>query len=146
MSKKKKISHCLCWLNHGTYPGYTMFIYNYSYDFVVKYLKKIKGRDWLIAIKNDPDIFKSDQWLAKKIVFENTRTGKKKNFYIIRIPRKFRFDDWDYCALAHEITHLCQFFLPDILDRNKEIEAEAYFHTHIMGQCLKNMRYKQVTN
>jgi len=35
-------------------------------------------------------------------------------------------------TLAHEVLHLCQEFLPTFLDRDKEMEAEAYFHSYIM--------------
>lgn len=63
-----------------------------------------------------------------------------KTFFFIIIPR-FDFDDDDcFVKLAHEIVHICQFFLPDVLNRNTEIECEAYLHTHIMRQALKKLR------
>jgi hypothetical protein len=40
-------------------------------------------------------------------------------------------------TLAHEMLHVCQEFLPQFLDRNEEMEAEAYFHSYLMYSCYK---------
>jgi hypothetical protein len=40
-------------------------------------------------------------------------------------------------TLAHEVLHLCQEFLPQFLNRDEEMEAEAYFHSYIMYSCYK---------
>lgn len=40
-------------------------------------------------------------------------------------------------TLAHEMLHVCQEFLPQFLDRNEEMEAEAYFHSYLMQSCYK---------
>jgi hypothetical protein len=40
-------------------------------------------------------------------------------------------------TLAHEMLHVCQEFLPDFLNRNDEMEAEAYFHSYLMESCYK---------
>ena len=40
-------------------------------------------------------------------------------------------------TLAHEVLHLCQEFLPQFLNRDEEMEAEAYFHSYIMHSCYK---------
>jgi hypothetical protein len=40
-------------------------------------------------------------------------------------------------TLAHETLHLCQEFLPQFLNRDEEMEAEAYFHSHIMHSIYK---------
>lgn len=40
-------------------------------------------------------------------------------------------------TLAHEMLHVCQEFLPQFLDRNEEMEAEAYFHSYLMHSCYK---------
>jgi len=60
-------------------------------------------------------------------------------FYII-LTEEFDFSDYAYCKLAHEVLHICQFILPDILNRDREYECEAYLHTHIMMQCLNQIR------
>jgi hypothetical protein len=52
----------------------------------------------------------------------------------------FNFLDKDYVALAHEITHLIQFHLPDFCNRDREIEFEAYTHSHLMTQFLEKYR------
>jgi hypothetical protein len=40
-------------------------------------------------------------------------------------------------TLAHEVLHLCQEFLPNFLNRDEEMEAEAYFHSHVMYSAYK---------
>ena len=40
-------------------------------------------------------------------------------------------------TLAHEMLHVCQEFLPQFLDRDEEMEAEAYFHSYLMESCYK---------
>lgn len=40
---KKKTVRALEWLDHGCYPGHTLLVYNYEYDDIIKYLKKIKA-------------------------------------------------------------------------------------------------------
>ena len=37
-----------------------------------------------------------------------------------------------YATLSHELLHLCQTFLPRYLNRNVELEAEAYFHSNLL--------------
>jgi hypothetical protein len=40
-------------------------------------------------------------------------------------------------TLAHEMLHVCQEFLSQFLDRDEEMEAEAYFHSYLMYSCYK---------
>lgn len=40
-------------------------------------------------------------------------------------------------TLAHEMLHVCQEFLPQFLNRDEEMEAEAYFHSYLMYSCYK---------
>lgn len=40
-------------------------------------------------------------------------------------------------TLAHEMLHVCQEFLPQFLNRDEEMEAEAYFHSYLMHSCYK---------
>jgi len=42
----------------------------------------------------------------------------------------------DMITLAHECLHLCQRMLPIYLDRDQEHEAEAYFHSYLMRECV----------
>jgi hypothetical protein len=136
----KKTKPIICWINHGVYPGSTMFIYKKSHDEVCKHLKKLKAIDWLVCVENDELMLKPEQWFCGRRVFYNSKTKEERTLFFIRIATEFYFNDRAYVTLAHEVLHLCQFFLPDLMDRNKEIEAEAYFHTYMMEQCLKAIR------
>ncbi len=107
-------------------------------------LKKLLSWDkdvryWHDGIKNEVNHFEKPSWgfVLKRIV---TRGKDEKTLFYLVIKNKFRFDDFDYCSLAHEVVHLCQFILPDILDRDREIEAEAYFHSYLMTKVLDAIR------
>lgn len=40
-------------------------------------------------------------------------------------------------TLAHEMLHVCQEFLSQYLNRDNEMEAEAYFHSYLMESIYK---------
>lgn len=129
-------------LNTGIFPATVLFCYGMKHEEICAKLltwdRRI--RYWHAGIKDEDGYFKkNDTWgfVLKRVVFKGKE--EKTLFYIV-LKNEFKFKDFDYISLAHEVTHLCQFILADILDRNKEIEAEAYLHTHLMGLCLKAIR------
>lgn len=87
-----------------------------------------------MPIRDDKELIER----AHMVVMKRTHSGRT-YFYLV-INADFKFTDYCYCKLAHEITHLCQFYLPDVLNRNQEWEAEAYLHTHLMEQALVHLR------
>lgn len=122
------------WFDTGIFPATVLFSCGFSYDELIKELNKNKATDWAYGISQDKELIDGGCWFGLKRTFKN-----KSHFYII-ITEKFKFEDEHYCKLAHEILHICQFFLPDVLDRDREIEAEAYLHTYLMRKCLKSLR------
>lgn len=138
MKKADKILH---WLDTGIFPATVLFIHRFSYEETIRLLKEKKADGWLGAFNR---AIKSNNltetgWWANWTLMQDRKTKEAANYFFIHIPN-FEFTDYDYCKLAHEIVHIVQFMLPDILDRNREIEAEAYLHTHLMKQCLKVLR------
>lgn len=138
----KKSYKYISWLDTGIFPATVMFSCGFEYDEIVRQLKSKNASDWLRGISEDKQLIDSGSWFALKRTLENSKTGCRKNLYYIILKHNFDFKDDSYCKLAHEVLHICQFFLPDCLDRNREIEAEAYLHTHIMRGCLKVLRDK----
>lgn len=132
------------WLDTGIFPATILFSCGFTYDEIIKDLKKKKAKDWLNGLDEDKELIncKASWGMAMRRDCENTKTGEKKILFYIILKDRFDFTDGSYCKLAHEVLHICQFFLPDILNRNKEHEAEAYLHTHIMNSCLKALRGK----
>lgn len=132
MKKVKKIA----FLDHGIFPGHTCFCVGYNYDEIIFELNKMYGRKkdrfWVTGIMDDKELIDSGDNFGLRREIENLKTGERKDFYYV-ILKKWEWSDEDYCKLAHEFLHICQFFLKRVLDRNKEIEGEAYFHTHLMG-------------
>lgn len=138
--KRKKQKQIIRWLNAGIFPCHILFSVGFSYDEIIKHCKKVKANDWETGISLDKQLIDSGTCFGLKRTIENEKTGKHTLLFYIIITRQFDFSDWDMIMLAHEIVHICQFMLPDILNRDNETEAEAYLHSHIMTQCLKELR------
>lgn len=137
--KKSKVK-VLHWIPMGMFPATVCFSCGFSYDELIKNLKKTKADEWEVAISLDKKLIDDGNAFALERTCENVKTGKTKKFYFIVMKESFGFTDYQYCVLAHEILHICQFFLPGVLDRTKELESEAYLHTYLMEQCLKSIR------
>jgi hypothetical protein len=138
--KKGKVIKGMYWFDTGIFPATVMFIFGFTYDETIAELKKKKADTWAMAISEDRELMGNSNYLAMKRSLENTKTGKFVDHYIIKITEPFKFEDYDYCRLAHEVLHICQYFLPDVLKRDKEHEAEAYLHTYLMQKCLVALR------
>lgn len=142
MGKKKTIK-VLDWLNTGIFPASILFSSGFSFKELCEELKAQNAVDWLEGISGDEEKFTNANvagFAAQRVL--RRKDGKTKSFLYLIFPREFNFTDREYCILAHEILHICQFYLPDLLDRDSETEAEAYLHTHIMEQCLTVLRNK----
>jgi hypothetical protein len=124
-------------LNCGIFDAKILFSVNYTYDELVAVLKKQRCFDWLKGIEDDKAHFEDENCHR----FASLRIVKGVHFYYIIFTSPFKWDDKDYCSLAHEVLHICQFILPQYLgDVMREMECFAYTHTHIMQQCLKELR------
>jgi len=137
---KKERPGAIYWLNMGIFPGIVCFCYQLEYEQIIKKLKDTKRPSWALALSEDKDLVDNSPYLAMKRMVEYKKTGEKSIYFFLVLKKRFRFNDWDHVMLAHEILHMCQFHLPDVLDRDDEIEAEAYLHSHLMTQCLKQIR------
>jgi len=135
-----KVAKGMYWFDMGIFPGTVMFVFGFTYDETIAELKKKKADQWVLAISEDRKLMENSNYLAMKRCFKNTKTDSDVNFFIIKIRDQFEFNGYDYCRLAHEVLHICQYFLPDILDRGKEHEAECYLHTYLMMKCLAALR------
>lgn len=133
----------ITWLNTGIFHGNIMFSVGFSYEEINKNLTKLKAWNWKLGISKDKEFIESGKNFAmKRTIYKKATNENNKILFYVIFTDNFTFNDWHYCKLAHEVLHICQFMLPDFLDRNKEIEAEAYLHTHIMTQCLNSLRKK----
>lgn len=134
-----KAADRIFFLDTGQFPATVLFCAGVERAEIIKALKTYKKAPyWFKAIEHDFTIIEDGVWgkALKRIVGERTL------FYII-IKDKFKFTDGDYARLAHECLHICQFLLPELLDRDREFECEAYLHTHLMMQCLECIRRKK---
>lgn len=121
-------------IDFGIFPDYCLFSCGFTYEDLVSELEKKGYKGWTKAVKSHKDYIKRGNWCALKA------TIKDEVFWIIVAPKAFDFTDDDYCHLAHECLHIYQWYLPSYLDIEKEIEAGAYLHSHLMKQCLKIIR------
>ncbi len=139
----KQSDKVITWINAGIFPATVMFSCGFGYEEIMKHLKKLKADQWIAGISNEKSLIDSGSKFGLKRVIENNKTGKTVTlFYIIYKPL-FKYTDEDYITLAHEVLHICQFMLPDILDRNREYEAEAYLHSYLMEKCLQSLKLKK---
>jgi hypothetical protein len=131
MKKKLNPNSSVSFINMGSYPEQVCLIYDMTYREVVDCLKKIPNcKAHLKSIKSmGKKQFKKHKFYA----MEDKIKGEE--VYFIVFNEKFKFKDTSYAIIAHEILHVIQFYLPKVLDRNVEIEAEAYLHTYLMNKC-----------
>lgn len=119
----------------GMFPASIMFSCGFRYDELTKLINKKKATGWLRALSEDKTLIDAGKWFALK------RGVHGVTYFYIILTEPFDFKDYSYCCkLAHEVLHICQFFLPDVLNRDREFESEAYLHTYIMESCLKAIR------
>lgn len=137
----KKATKIIKWLDTGIFPASIMLSVGFNYDEISYHLTKMKAWPWKTALSLDKPLIDGGNNFALRRIIENKKTKEieRRLFYLI-LKTPFNFSDYDYCKLAHECVHLCQFILPDMLDREREYECEAYLHTHIMKQCLDAIR------
>jgi hypothetical protein len=127
------------YLNTGIFPATVLFSMGFDYDGLMKHLKK--AGDWAAGIQDNKHVKEGKSWLGIRADVVNNKTGEARTYFYIILPRAFDLtDDEDYIKLSHEVLHICQFALPDWLDRDREFECEAYLHSHLMRQCLKEIR------
>ncbi len=128
-------------LDAGIFPYKIMLTAGFSYDEIIKELKKQKCDQWALGLRDDKSLVESGKNFALHRTISHPKHGESTHLYIIFID-PFDFSDWSMCKMAHEVLHICQFMLPLVLDRNREYECEAYLHSHIMEQALKKLRGK----
>jgi len=126
-------------LDAGIFPFKVMLSSGFTYDEIIKELKKQKCDQWALGLRDDKEFIGGGKNFALHRNINHPKNGESTFFYIIFIE-PFNFSDWSMCKLAHEVLHICQFMLPLMLDRNREYECEAYLHSHLMEQALKKLR------
>jgi hypothetical protein len=120
-----------------------MFSCGFTYDEIMKLLKQKKAVEWEEGLRWDKGLIDKGTWFGLARTVENEKKDGYRHLYYVIIKPSFDYSDYEYCKLAHEVLHICQFLLPDILNRDREYECEAYLHTHLMQQCLSVLRGKK---
>jgi hypothetical protein len=102
-----------------------------SFDTIKSEFDHFKIKDHLIKIQNGT---------TGGCVFYSDELDKDKTMFMF-LPDF----DWDGCTkkqlakfmitIAHEVTHVAQFYLPKFLERNDEPEAECYFKDYVT-ECI----------
>ena len=142
MTEDGKSGKVMAWINFGIFPGFVMLSVGRKYDEIMQVLKDA-GEDaemYYVGLSDAPEVFESGFNFARaRSVVNDDDTNERWVYYII-LTREFDFSDEAMGTLAHEVLHICQYYLPWVLDRNKEQEAEAYLHTHIFMTALDHLR------
>lgn len=119
---------------NGVFWGHTLMCLGFDLDQIKRRLRNSAGSwlNWIVAeSKTVRDHIDSG---CAGFVLSGHLRGRKYNLLWIR---SWSGSSHDHVVLAHEVVHLCQFVLPDFIDRGREIEAEAYHHTYFMEEFLK---------
>jgi hypothetical protein len=143
MKKKKKVVRLLRCFKMGSFPPMILFSIGFSGEEIIKILKKQKAKEWVTGIKGEEDYINKVKYCALHREIINTETERPvKNLYYLIFTEPFMFTDQSYSILAHEVLHVVQFALKDILDIKDEYEAFAYTHTFVMDKCMELIRNK----
>lgn len=134
---KGKFTKYIFFVDMGIFPGTLLVSTGFSRNELIKELSIIKATDWADAISDD---FLEGEGLAWYNQHSVTKRGDKTFYYMIGFRKPFKKNDEHYVALAHEVLHICQLFLPRVLDRNKEREAEAYLNSYLMSKILNELK------
>lgn len=144
---KKKVK-LIQFFQAGSFPPMIMFSVGFSYDQIIKHLKKMGADEWITGISDPEDKKRIDnnKYTASYRSIEWTGNEKKtKKLYYIIFTETFMFTDSSYSILAHEVLHCTQFLLEPILDIRQEYESFAYTHTFIMDKCMELIRGNENT-
>ena len=119
-------------IKNGIFHGHTLFSCGYSYKQMLNKLNEFENKSWFNAINYDKakELFEDCHACCSVEIKDGIK------YPIIFFKYGFKFKKDDYIILAHELVHLNQFYLSEFIDRDKEIECEAYFHTYMMKECL----------
>src|SRR5690606_37378392 len=117
---KKKYSH-LSVIDLGIFPGHVLFAHGWKIAELKEELEKEGTQEWADGLDYEP--LDDTTWYGLYRKLEYPELDKTVSLYYLIIP-DFNFTDEDYCRLAHEVLHICQFYLRNVLDRNAEFEAE----------------------
>lgn len=141
MKKKQgKKYGVVSWIDVDMFDSSIMLSCGLEYSEIINTLKnKRHAKGWLNCLERDKDFIEGSKWCAIKSEYINEGNERICNYFIIIKP-VFNFTDDQYCLLAHEVLHICQFILSERMNRHKEIECEAYLHTFIMKKCLNVLR------
>lgn len=133
--KTRKRKPFIVTLNTGIFSAPVVFSVGFKYDEMIKKL----GKEWADPLAEDKELIDNGSCFALK---RSVQINKRQtcDFYYIIFDDEFTFSDTDMCLLAHEIHHICTFYLRDLLDITKEFECVAYTHSHLMKQCLEALR------
>lgn len=121
-------------VNFGQFQGKICFSCGFTVKELIEHFKKQECKEWAAGLRSVEHLGPEVLGQASKRTYKNVEL-----FYLI-LRDPFKFTDQEYITLAHEVLHLVQFRLRDILDRDQETECEAYLHTHIMQQILSALR------
>lgn len=139
--KKKTHPKLIQPLNFGCYPGTCMFILGFTLEEAISRMKRQRAdKVWIRALestKNEANLKGAKYW-AHHVIFVRPNGDEINHFFIFMSD--WEDTNWYHATIAHEALHIIQYYLPGILDRNTEHEAEAYLHTHLMRQMLSHIQ------
>ena len=126
-------------MNFGTLPGHVHVSISKDWgaalkSIIAKEKRKPKKSGWLDFYLDIQEYVSQSEGFG--LVVKRKINGV--TYYSLFLTEFNKNKPYHHAVLAHECLHLCQFHLPDFMDRNQESEFEAYTHTHLMNQFYEN--------
>ena len=141
--KRNKQLNIIHYVDGGIFPIMVMFVQGFEYDELIDELKTSGSPDyWIKGVEFKKDYILSIKTAAAfSIEVYNLKDPEqeRKLFYIYSKKYLNKSNPHDMVILSHVCLHICQFALPDILDRSKEHEAEVYYHSHLMENIINQL-------
>lgn len=121
-------------MDHGIWHGHTLVMVGLDLEQV---RRSWPDSIWIKTIADDKDFVQAAAEPACKAMAMMRRGDDGRFYYYLWLrdvidPSNPR----DMIVLAHELVHIVSFLLSGILNRNQEVEAEAYTHTYFMDKVV----------
>lgn len=138
MTQTTELTKTIKWIDFNLFPTSVMLSCGFSYE---ELLQKFGRRfpTWVKPLADCINEFETCWGFVHSNVWVD-KDGQRKAHYWLIIKDPFDFTDEAMVNLAHEVLHVVQFVLSDKINRDREIEFEAYFHSYLMTECLKALR------
>jgi len=138
MPEEIELNCTVKWIDFSWFEGCVMLSCGNDYEWLLNKYGKIFPT-WVKPLEEHKSLFDTCWGFVHRHQWKREDGKQMAHFWLI-IKDPFTFSDEDMVNLAHEVLHVAQFVLSEKINRDQDVEFEAYFHSYIMRECLKALR------